>query len=216
MVRRLILWTIWLGFTAYTVWVAPLDRPYTWFVGKQLLTFNWAELNPFIPAIFWLMGIWSMIYGCLMFADGRMQQFRAWPYFVGSNFTGVMCLLPYLIFRQSNQKFYGKKDAVLRFFDRKSTGWGLLLIVVGLITYAIVAGDWQDYLQQFQNRAFVHLISLDFCCMALILPITSLLSDDMARRGLNDKRIFWAVALVPLFGPLLYLCLRPQLIEAGE
>jgi hypothetical protein len=215
MVRKLILWTIWIGFTAYTLWVAPLDRPYTWFVGKQLLTFHWTELNAYIPAIFWLMGIWSMIYGCLMFVDGRMQPFRAWPYFVGSNFTGVMCLLPYLIFRQSNQKFDGQKDIVLEFFDRQSTGWGLLASAVALIAYAVVAGDWQDYVQQFQTRAFVHLISLDFCCMALIFPITSLFSDDMARRGLKDQRIFWAVALVPLFGPLLYLCLRPQLI-AGE
>ncbi|QYO64343.1 dihydrofolate reductase family protein [Leptolyngbya sp. 7M] len=99
MVSKLILGTIWIGFTAYTLWIAPLDRPYTWFVGKQLLSFNWTTLNAFIPAIFWLMGIWSMIYGCLMFADGRMQRFRAWPYFLGSNFTGVMCLLPYLILK---------------------------------------------------------------------------------------------------------------------
>lgn len=49
--------------------------------------------------------------------------------------------------------------------------------------------------------------------MALLFPLTPLLDDDMARRGVQDRRVFWAVALVPLFGPLAYLCFRPQLIE---
>jgi len=41
--------------------------------------------------------------------------------------------------------------------------------------------------------------------------VPTLLVDDMARRGLSDRRIFWAVALVPLFGPLVYLVLRPSI-----
>lgn len=216
MARKLILWSIWIGFTAYTLWLAPLDRPYSWYVGQKLLTFQWQDLNAFIPAIFWLMGVWPMIYGGLMFADGRMQPFRAWPYFIGSNFTGVMCLLPYLIFRRSNQQFYGEKDQVIRFFDRRSTGIILLIIALILLGYAGILGDWQDYIQQFYTRAFVHLISLDFCLMAVIFPITSLFEDDMARRGLEDKRIFWLVALIPLLGPLFYLCLRPALVEATQ
>ena len=154
-----------------------------------------------------------MIYACLMSADGKMQKFRAWPYFLGSNGTGVICLLPYLILRESNQEFYGKKDKWLRIVDRRSTGVFLLLSTLGLLAYAILCGNWGDYIQQFQTRAFVHLISLDFCLMCLIFPLTSLFDDDMARRGLNDSRIFWAVALTPLFGPLIYLCLRPPLPE---
>lgn len=161
------------------------------------------------------MGIWSMIYGCLMFADGRMQNFRAWPYFIGSMFTGVMCILPYLIWRKPNQEFLGQKDNWLSFFDRRSTGIMLLVCAIALIIYAFLAGDWNDYLQQFQTQQFVHLISLDFCLMGLILPLTSLFEDDMARRGWKDARIFWAVALIPLFGPLVYLCLRPSLTEAS-
>lgn len=211
MLRKLLLWVIWIGFTAYTLALAPLDRAYTWYVGQKLLTLQWQDLNAFIPAIFWLMGIWSMIYGCLMFADGRMQSFRAWPYFVGSNFTGVMTLLPYLIFRRSTQEFVGAKDQWLRLFDQRSTGFLLAGLTTMLLAYAWIAGDWQDYVQQFQSRAFVHLISLDFCCMHLIFPITTLFEDDMARRGWSDARIFWLVVLFPLFGPLLYLCLRPPL-----
>jgi hypothetical protein len=214
MLRKLILLVIWVGFATYTVWLAPIDQPYTWFVGQKLLTLQWQELNAFIPALFWLMGIWSMIYGCLMFADGRMQNFRAWTYFIGSMFTGVISLLPYLILRQSNQEFCGNKDEWLKFFDKRSTGVILLACTITLLAYAFIAGDWNDYVQQFQTKQFVHLISLDFCLMALIFPLSSLFEDDMARRGLKDSRIFWAVALLPLFGPLIYVCLRPRLLES--
>jgi hypothetical protein len=52
--------------------------------------------------------------------------------------------------------------------------------------------------------------------MCVIFPLTSLFDDDMARRGINDSRIFWAIALFPLFGSLIYLCLRLPLIERTE
>jgi hypothetical protein len=215
MVRKIALFSVWVGFVAYTIWLAPLDQPDTWPLVKKLLTFQLGELNAILVAIFWLMGVWPTIYACLMFADGRMQNFRVWPYFIGSNFTGVICLMPYLILRQPNQEFGGQKDKWLRILDRRSTGVSLLLTTIGLLAYAVLAGDWGDYVQLFQTRHFVHLISLDFCLMCLIFPLTSLFDDDMARRGLKDSRIFWAVALVPLFGPLVYLCLRPSLPETS-
>jgi hypothetical protein len=211
--RKIALFLIWVGFVAYTLWLAPLDQPDTWPLVQKLLTLQWGKVNAIIPTLFSLMGIWPMIFACLMFADGKMQNFRAWPYFLASNGTGVICLMPYLIFRQSNQEFYGEKDKLLRSLDKRSTGVSLLLSTIGLFVYAAIAGDWGDYVQQFQTRHFVHLISLDFCLMCLIFPLTSLFDDDMARRGLKDSRIFWAVALVPLFGPLIYLCLRPPLPE---
>lgn len=211
--RRLVLWGIWIGFVAYTLWLAPLDYAYTWYVGRKLITLQWGDLNAYIPAIFSLMGVWPMIYACLMFADGRMQPFRAWTYFVGSNFTGVICLLPYLLFRRRNQEFYGQKDQWLQILDRRSTGVALLISAIAFIGYAIVAGDWEDYVWQFQTQPFVHLISLDFCLMCLVFPMTSLFDNDMARRNIYSSRLFWLVALIPLFGPLIYLCVRPLLQE---
>ncbi|MBW4576012.1 MAG: DUF2834 domain-containing protein [Aphanothece sp. CMT-3BRIN-NPC111] len=211
--RKIALSLLWAGFVAYTLSLAPIDQPDTWPLVKKLLMLQWGELNAILPAIFSLMGVWPMIYACLMFADGRMQKIPAWPYFLASNGTGILCLTPYLILRESNQEFYGEKDKLLRIIDRRSTGVALLLSTIGLFIYAIVAGDWGDYIQQFQTRHFVHLITLDFCLMCLIFPLTSLFDDDMARRGIKDSRIFWAVALVPLFGPLIYLCVRPPLAE---
>ncbi|MBD1831599.1 DUF2834 domain-containing protein [Cyanobacteria bacterium FACHB-472] len=211
--RKVVLFLIWVTFVAYTIWLAPLDQPDTLPLVKNLLTFQLEEVNAILTSIFWLMGLWPMIYACLMFADGKMQNFRVWPYFIGSNGIGVICLIPYLILRKSNQDFDSRKDYLLKILDYRLTGIFLVLITVGLLAYAIMAGDWANYIQQFQTRTFVHLISLDFCLMCLTFPLTSLFDDDMARRGLKDYRIFWAVALVPLFGPLTYLCLRPSLPE---
>ena len=214
--RKITLFVIWWLFVIYTLWLAPLDQPDTWPLVRDLLTLQWGKINAIIPAIFLLMGVWPLIFACLMFLDGRMQNFRAWPYFLASNGTGVICLLPYLFLRDRHQEFVGKKDKLLRILDRRSTGVALLLSTIALFIYAIIAGDWGNYFEQFQTRPFVHLISIDFCLMCLIFPITSLFDDDMARRGINNSRIFWAVALVPLFGPLVYLCLRPPIPETNQ
>ncbi|HEY9699901.1 MAG TPA: hypothetical protein V6D10_21760 [Trichocoleus sp.] len=209
--RKIVLWLIWIGFVCYTVSLAPLDRPDTWAIAQKLVTLQWQDINAYLLAIFWLMGVWPLIYACLMFADGRMQPFRAWTYFVGSNFTGVICLLPYLLFRRRNTSFEGNKDWWLEILDQRATGVMLLLTTIGLIAYALIAGDWQAFVQQFQTQAFTHLITLDFCLMCLIFPIATLFEDDMARRGIHSRFVFWWTALVPLFGPLLYLCWRPSL-----
>lgn len=209
--RKIALWLIWVGFVGYVLWLAPLDQPDTLPLVLKLVTFQWEDLNAILVAIFCLMGVWPMIYACLMFVDSRMQQVRAWPSFLASNGTGIIGLFPYLILRESNQEFYRAKNVWLKLLDSRSTGVALLLSTVGLLAYAWLAGDWRDFVQQWQTRHFVNAITWDFCLMPLGFP--SLLGDDMARRGLKNSQIFWAVALVPLFGPLFYLCLRPPLRE---
>jgi hypothetical protein len=75
----------------------------------------------------------------------------------------------------------------------------------------LLTGDWQEFVEQWRTVPFVHLITLDFCLMGLLFPLSPLLDDDMARYGLNRSQGFWAIALFPLVGALAYLCLRPPL-----
>lgn len=131
--RKAVLWLIWIGFIGYNLWLAPVDRPDTWEVGRQLVTLQWQDINAYLLAIFWLMGVVIMIYACLMFADGRKQPFRAWTYFAGANFSGVICLLPYLLFRRRNPSFEGSKDWWLKLLDQRITGVMLLLATIGLL-----------------------------------------------------------------------------------
>jgi hypothetical protein len=72
--------------------------------------------------------------------------------------------------------------------DSRWTGVLLLLTTIWLLGWADLNGDWGDFLKQWHEISFVHLISWDCSLMAVIFP--SLLGDDMARRGLADDRIF--------------------------
>uniref|UniRef100_A0ACD5GZN3 DUF2834 domain-containing protein n=1 Tax=Desertifilum tharense IPPAS B-1220 TaxID=1781255 RepID=A0ACD5GZN3_9CYAN len=153
-----------------------------------------------------------MIYASLLFVDERSQDISACTSFLTSNGSGVIGMLPYLILRRPNQTFSGEKDLWIRILDSRVYGILLTLTTVGLFAYAIFAGDWGDYLHQFHASRFVHLISLDFCLMSAVFP--AILGDDMARRGLQDSRIFWGVSLIPLFGALAYLCFRPHLPDS--
>jgi hypothetical protein len=53
-------------------------------------------------------------------------------------------------------------------------------------------------------------MSLAFGLFYLLFP--TILGDDLSRRGyLRDSQLFWLIALVPLLGPLGYLCWRPPI-----
>lgn len=214
LIRQILISVIWLGFTLYIVWLAPLDQPETFPIVQHLLTLHWSEVNGYLVAIFWLMGVLPMIYGCLMFTDGRMQKLPAFVYFLASNFTGIVGLAPYLVLRDRNISFRGSLDRWLRSFESRSMGIVLSLITIFLIAYALIQGNWHDFVQEWRTIPFVHLITLDFCFMNLFLPLSPLLDDDLARRGLQNSYWFWTIALLPLFGALAYLCCRPTLQDS--
>ncbi|WP_442949764.1 hypothetical protein [Nostoc sp.] len=48
-----------------------------------------------------------------------------------------------------------------------------------------------------------------------VCDLLTLLGDDMARRSWKNPQLFWLIALIPLFGPLIYLSVRPPLPEVG-
>jgi hypothetical protein len=49
-------------------------------------------------------------------------------------------------------------------------------------------------------------MSLDFVMLSLLF--STLLGDDMKRRGWQNNQLFWLFA-IPLLGALIYLCIRP-------
>jgi hypothetical protein len=205
---------LWVGVVVYAFLLAPPDQPDTVELIKNLSTGNWDGINPLIIALFNIMGVWPLIYSCLMFIDAREQKIPAWLFATGSFAVGAFALLPYLALRQPNQEFTGSKDIVLRLLDSRWLGIALTLGALGLLSFGLLKGDWGDFIQQWQTNRFIHVMSLDFCLLCLLFP--ALLGDDMARRGLKNSQLFWAVALVPMIGPLLYLCLRPPLSDSRQ
>lgn len=206
-----IFWLLWIGLVAYAFLAAPPDQPDTLTLIQNLSVGRWEGINPLVVALFNLMGIWPMIYSCLLFIDGKGQKIPVWPFAITSFGVGAFALLPYLALRQPNTGFPGQKNIFLNLLDSRWTGIVLTIGTVSLITYGLVAGDWENFAQQWETSRFIHVMSIDFCLLCLLFPV--LLRDDMVRRGVKNSGIFWLVALVPLFGPLAYLSLRPPLIE---
>lgn len=210
---KLLLWLLWASFIVYLLLFAP---PFHWEETRaliaKLLTFQWDKLNPTIFSLFALIGVWILIYSCLLFLDGRMQPLPFWPFALISLGTGIIGLLPYIALRQPNTEFIGTKDPWLQLLDSRSTGMILMLFTLGLVIYASIAGDWGEFWRLFKSDRFINGMSLAFCLFGLVFP--TVLGDDMARRGyLRNSQLFWLIALVPLLGPLVYLCWRPPLRE---
>jgi hypothetical protein len=214
--QKLFLWLLWISFMVYLVLIAP---PLNWELTKllivRLLTLQWSQIDPVIFSLFSLIGVWILIYSSLLFFDGRMQPIPFYPFALISLGTGIIGLIPYLAWREPNTEFTGALDKWLQILDSRLTGVLLTLFTLGLLIYALVAGDWEQFWQLFKSDRFINGMSLAFCLFCLLFP--TILGDDMVRRGyLKDSQLFWLIALVPLFGPVTYLCWRSQIITRSS
>jgi len=214
MLRKVAFWLIWIGFIAYVIFIAPPLQPETLTLLKKIFTGQWQLINPIILSIFSMVGISILIHSCFLFFDGRMQKIPAWVFVLASVGTGVIGLLPYFALREPNQEFSGGKDTWLKWLDSRSTGVIISLSAIAILSYALLLGDWGNFIEQFQTSKFINAMSLAVCLLILLFP--ALLGDDIARRQLKNPLIFWTVTLLPLFGTLGYLCLRPPLSQFGE
>jgi hypothetical protein len=210
MLSKIIFLIIWIGFIIYAFFLAPPDQSNTFELIKNLSIGQWQGINPLVISLFNLMGIWPLIYTAVMLIDGRGQKIPAWPFATASFAVGVFAILPYLALRTTNQQFVGKKNLLIKLLDSRVTGIILAIGTVILVAYGL-QGDWEDFIQQWKSSRFIHVMSLDFCLLSLLFPV--LLGDDMARRGDKNTRLFWLTTLIPLFGSLIYLCVRPPLAE---
>ena len=213
MSRKIGFWLLWLGFIAYAFFLAPPAQPDTAELIANLSSGKWQDINPLVVSLFNLMGIWPIIYSCLILIDGRQQKFPAWPFATASFGVGAFAILPYLALREPNQKFTGSLGGLLKFLDSRWFGIALTLGAIVLLSYGLT-GDWGDFIRQWQTSRFIHVMSLDFCLLCLLFSF--LLGDDIARRSMKNSPWFWVLALVPLLGPLLYLSFRSPLPSEEE
>ncbi|ELR99518.1 hypothetical protein [Gloeocapsa sp. PCC 73106] len=209
MLKRILFALLWLTFIVYAFFLAPSDRPDTITLITNLATGNWEGINPLVISLFNLMGIWPMIYACILLIDGRKQKIPAWPFALGSFAVGAFALLPYLVLRDQNLEFQGEKNLVIKLLDSRITGLLLLIGACVLLWFGLSHGDWQNFGYQWQNSRFINVMSLDFCLLAILFP--TLVQDDLARRKAETTQPLLAICFIPLIGPLIYLCLRPGL-----
>ncbi len=214
MQRKIIFGLIWVSFISYAVCFAPSASPDTWDIIANLSAGNWQEINPWVVSLFNLMGVLPAVYACLLLFDGRSQKIPAWIFVVASFGLGAFALLPYLAFRESNTVWDGDKNLLLKILESPITGLILTLLAIALLGLGIAYGDWGDFVWQWQTNQFIHIMGLDFCLLSLLFP--TLVKDDSIRRGIKNPEIFWVISFIPLFGTLIYLCLRSPLSNENQ
>ncbi len=214
MQRIFIFALIWASFMIYAFFFGPNASPDTLDLIIDLSAGNWQEINPLVVSLFNLMGILPAAYACLLFFDGRSQKLPAWIFVIGSFGLGAFALLPYLAFRESNTVWDGEKNLLLKILESPITGLILTSGAIALLSSGIIYGDWGDFVFQWQTNQFIHVMSLDFCLLSLLFP--TLVKDDSIRRGIKNPEIFWMISFIPLFGALIYLCLRSPLSNENQ
>ena len=148
-----------------------------------------------------------------MLIDGRGQSIKAFPFVLGSFAVGAFAILPYLALRTTNPKFTGQKNRLLMILDSRWTGIMLTGVTLGILIAGIYWGDWPDFVAQWSDSRFIHVMSLDFLILSLLFP--TLIVDDMAHRSLKNPKLWEFIAFIPLLGALIYLCLRPPLLVSA-
>lgn len=222
MINKIIFGSIWLGFVGYAFLLAPPDRADSMQLIIDLSTGKWAGINPLIVALFNLMGILPMVYACLMLIDGKTQNLSAGLFSAASFAVGAFAILPYLALRVPKSTVNNARSpatsidrrGMIKLVDSRWLGVALTIGAIGLLTYGITQGDWADFVRQWQTSRFIHVMSLDFCLLILLLPV--LIPDDIARRDFTNPQSVKLLSLVPLFGGLIYLCIRPNLTDSSS
>lgn len=204
---------LWLIFMLYGFWLAPPQQPDTFSLIQNLSTGQWQGINPWIIALFNAMGIWPLIYGGLLFADGQGQRVKAWPFALASFAVGAFAILPYLILRTPHSDWNAPPNWVSKFWN--SRGLGLLALIGAIACWVggLSQGNWAEFVQQWYSDRFIHVMSLDFCMLTVLFPI--LLWDDLRRRGMTGQWV-WGLIGLPLVGASLYLLLRKPLPDTPQ
>ena len=214
MLNKIIFFSIWLGLIAYAFFLSPPDDPETIDLIINLSTSKWDGINPYIICLFNIMGVLPFIYASFLIIDGKGQKIMASPFVLGSFFLGAFSLLPYFALREENTEFTGEKTKIISILDSRFFAILITLVSITLVTIAVMKGDWQDFVQQWQTSKFIHIMSLDFCCLCLLFP--TIVRDDIKKRNLPESNIFLLLSFIPLLGTLIYLCFRPQLPENNQ
>ncbi|NEX23569.1 hypothetical protein G3480_25375 [Thiorhodococcus mannitoliphagus] len=211
------IWVLWIlfplyGFFASQVLLPPEDG-YSLHVVMASVTGNLAAVEPLVFMVFNLLGVIPMTYALLVLFDGKEQPLPAWPFVILSFFAGAFGILFYVALRRWGQDAEGAKSRLQQRLDTR-TGPAILLIVSILLVIVGAGGSLQAYLDLWQTKPLVHIMTLDLVLLLLVLPFLAM--DDMRRRKVHGRLWKVLVAVLPLFGVLIYLLARPPLRGASD
>ncbi|CAO2206496.1 unnamed protein product [Urochloa humidicola] len=211
---------IWAGLLYYVFQLAPNQTPYrdTYFLQKllNLKGDDGFRMNDVLVALWYIMGIWPLVYSMLLLPTGRSSKSNipVWPFLVLSCIGGAYALIPYFVLWKPPPPAIDEDEIEqwpLKFLESKLTAGVVFALGIGLIVYAGKAGgdDWKEFIRYFRESKFIHATCLDFTLLSAFSPFW-VYNDMTARRWKNGSWLL-PLALIPFVGPSLYLLLRPSL-----
>ncbi|WP_218079962.1 hypothetical protein [Anthocerotibacter panamensis] len=207
--RLLVFGGLWLAFVGYAFFLAPPEQPGTGDLIAQLLQGNAKGVNLLVANLFSIMGIMPLLYGCFLIPMDHGRRFPAGLVVGLMEGVGAFALFPYLALRSFKTVAPTSLPWWVKLFDSRWLAFALGMALSVLLFPAVLVGDWSGFVQQWQRERFIHVMTLDFLVLNALLP--AMVFYDRKRRGLKESSLFWVAVLVPLFGPLLHLLLRPAL-----
>lgn len=213
MLRKISLSVLWLSFVGYAFISAnsfTQSAESDWNLIAKLSLGEFTGINPFIVAIFLIMGIFPTTYAAFILFDGEEQKIPPSPFAIASFAFGAFALLPYLALRKSNTTWQGNKNWILKILDSSLLAIIASIAVLVLLIWGVTQGNWSDFVTQWENSMFIHVMSLDFCILSLLFP--AIAGDDLKRRGV-ESGVLKFIPYIPLLGGFIYWCFRPKLPE---
>ncbi|KAL1555428.1 hypothetical protein AAHA92_11169 [Salvia divinorum] len=221
-----LLFAFWTGLMYYVFFLAPNQTPVTdvYFL-KKLLNLkgdDGYEMNQVLVALWYIMGLWPLIYSMLLIPTARSSKSKipVWPFVVLSCFGGAYALIPYFVLWRPPAPTVAESEWrrwPLKFLESKITAGVALAAGVAITAYAVSSGGdvWKEFYQYFQGSKFIHIMSIDFALLSTFAPFW--IYNDMTARKWDGKGSWLLpLSLVPFLGPSLYLLLRPPLSVARE
>lgn len=219
------IFAFWAAFIAYCAFLSPNQTPTLdqYFLEKllNLKGDDGFEMNRVLSCLWYIMGLWPVIYCMLLIPTGRSSRRKmpVWPFLSASFFAGAFALLPYFGLWQPSPPRVSKEELQgwpLKILESKILSTVLAITGASLLVVAATAGgeSWEEFRRYFNSSRFLHIMSLDFLALSSLAPFW--VYNDMEARKWS-KEGSWApvLASVPFVGPALYLILRPSL-KSGD
>ncbi|KAI8102670.1 hypothetical protein M9434_005469 [Picochlorum sp. BPE23] len=226
------LFGLWGALLGYAVFLSPNQTPALdqYFLRKFLnLEDDGVSINTVFTSLFYVMGLWPLIYTSLLIPAGMRKGLPVFPFVALSYAIGAFGLLPWMALwgpstsddggppnmPPGGQDVEGFKNSITRGMESPITAWGILGGTLYCLWSAAVAGSgqWNDYLQLFSVSRFVHVTSIDFTTLCLLAPFW-MENDAKLRRWEGKDTLLPILACFPVLGPALYLVLRPRSSES--
>lgn len=166
------LFALWAGLIGYAFLLAPNQTPLRdqYFLEKFLnLTDDGIPLNAIFSQLFYIMGIWPIIYTALLIPAAKSKnRVPAWPFVTLSYAFGAFALLPFMALWQSpspppelppkKEELEGPRNLLNKGMESPIVAY-LLLVGTLVCILQIVIGwstGWSEYLRLLEESRLVH------------------------------------------------------------